>query len=359
MKPKSKEVFLPDQPIASVGKEEVQILRRSIPGTLKNRVRLCAHLTNEDRLHEMVIGFSGDTYLQPSKHIGKDESLHVLEGAGLYVFYNEKGDVIDTVHLGQYHSDRQFYCRINESVQHALVITSPDMMIHETTTGPFSRDATVFAPWAPDDTNMEVAQAYAAQFKKLPVKPRPLLKMDRINTEVYQANDTVISIGQREMEFLKSKVVESPRNRVRLCIHKNTEAALHEMFVVYMDQTYVRPNKHLGKDESLHILEGEADFYFFDERGNLTDVVNLGDYNSGKQFYIRVPQNIYHTIVMKSPRLVIHEATPGPFVRSDTVWADWAPEESNATAAAQFMNKLKEVSASLPKNKSEHLIVHG
>ena len=47
------------------------------------------------------------------------------------------------------------------------------------------------------------------------------------------------------------------------------------MFVVYSKDTFVQVNKHLGKDESLHILEGEATFIFFDDIGNIINVTEL------------------------------------------------------------------------------------
>jgi cupin fold WbuC family metalloprotein len=147
------------------------------------------------------------------------------------------------------------------------------------------------------------------------------------------------------MDFLKSQVHQTRRKRTRLCAHPGIENTLHEMFVIYTSKTYVKPNKHLNKDESLHILEGEADFIFFDEQGDITKVIPLGDYHSGRQFYCRVPAFAYHSMIMRTDTLVIHEATPGPFVRSDTVWAPWAPDEADADRVAAFMDQLRTAGA--------------
>jgi cupin fold WbuC family metalloprotein len=110
--------------------------------------------------------------------------------------------------------------------------------------------------------------------------------------------------------------------------------------VVYTGMTYVRANLHMGKDESLHILEGEADFIFFDNHGNIIDVIELGDKHSGKNFFIRVPQGVFHTIIMKSDYLIIHEATPGPFDSSETLWASWSPLDSDLPAVVLYRNDL-------------------
>ena len=335
------DVFVTDETYPSIGKPDVEFLRAGVEKSSRGRVRLCTHKVNEDRQHEMFISFTGSNYVRPSWHVGKDESLHVLEGDADYIFFDQAGNVIDTVALGTYGSGRQFYCRIPAMAEHALVIRSSSIDIHETTVGPFKREDTVFSPWSAEDGDSEGVQKFLTQMLALPRKDRPLLKMNRTGQEVFVADEHIVSIGKKEMDFLKETVHQTDRKRVRLCAHKDTENTLHEMFVVYMDMTYVKPNKHIGKDESLHILEGQADFIFFDEEGNITEIVPLGDYHSGRQFYIRVPAHIYHTIVMKSATLVIHEVTPGPFRREDTVWAPWAPQETDAADVQAFMGRLR------------------
>jgi len=114
--------------------------------------------------------------------------------------------------------------------------------------------------------------------------------------------------------------------------------------------TFVRANWHVGKDESLHILEGEADFIFFNEDGSIRDVVQLGDRSKGKNVFVRVPQGVFHTIIMRSEYLIIHEATPGPFNRADTLWADWSPLDSDPGGVAAYQKELEQhVAAFLAK----------
>jgi cupin fold WbuC family metalloprotein len=227
-------------------------------------------------------------------------------------------------------------------VDHARLIRSDGVTIHETTVGPFRREDTVFASWSPGETETPGIAGFLDRLRHQARRERPLLRMRQISEEVYVADQETVSVGRAEMEFLKAKVLETQRKRVRLCAHKDAENTLHEMFVVYMDKTYVRPNLHLNKDESLHILEGEADFFFFDETGRIQEIIPLGAAGSGRQFYCRVPAFAPHTLVMRSERLVIHEATPGPFRREDTVWADWAPDESDAPRVREFMRHLRE-----------------
>lgn len=163
--------------------------------------------------------------------------------------------------------------------------------------------------------------------------------MKQLSEEVYVIDEPIAHFGPSGIQFLKEHVYKTQRKRVRVCMHKDIEDKLHEMFVCYIKETYVRPNKHT-KDESLHIIHGAADFIFFDDQGGITDVVPLGDYASGRNFYCRVPESIYHTFVIKSDIIVIHESIPGPFRREDTLFASWAPEESDLPAVDQFMENL-------------------
>ncbi len=166
-----------------------------------------------------------------------------------------------------------------------------------------------------------------------------MIQMKKLAEEVYSADVPVVNVGQSEIDFLKNNVYQTQRKRIRICTHKNTEDKLHEMFVCYVKETYVRPNKHIKKDESLHIIQGVADFIFFDDKGNVTDVVPLGDYKSGRQFYCRIPESVYHTFVIKSDIILIHESIAGPFRREATIFAPWAPEE-NTPGVAKFMDDL-------------------
>lgn len=337
----SPEVFLTTHPYPSFGWRELALLDEALTESSKGRVRICTHKTTDDRMQEMFISFTGDNYIRPSRHLGKDESLHIIHGQGQYLFFDNDGRIIDTVLLGEYSSDEKFYCRINRETPHALVIYSDKMTVHETTAGPFLRSDTEFEPWSPEDGDTSAA-SYLATLKSHPKTSRPMLRMIRQAEEVFVADEPIVSVGRAEIDFLKSVVPSTTRKRVRLCAHTSAENSLHEMFVVYTNCTYVRPNLHLGKDESLHILEGEADFFFFDEHGEIVEIIHLGDASTGRQVYCRVPAHAYHTIVMNSPMLVIHEVTPGPFVRSDTVWAEWAPQENDEEGVAKFVARLSD-----------------
>lgn len=163
----------------------------------------------------------------------------------------------------------------------------------------------------------------------------------QINSEVYVAEEPIVQVDRAQMESLKSQAANNPRHRVRLCAHKDSQDRLHEMLIVLTRDVYIRPHKHVNKTESFHVIEGTAIVIFFDNNGGIEEVIYIGDFASGKQFYFRNDDSRYHTQIITSDCLVFHETTNGPFNRADTIFASWSPEESDAAAAKAFVEKLK------------------
>ena len=166
------------------------------------------------------------------------------------------------------------------------------------------------------------------------------MRLREITREVYVADEPIVNIAREEIEFLKSKVIGAPRGRVRLCAHRDSGDSVHEMIIVLTQTSYVRPHKHFGKSESFHIIEGAANVIVFDDDGNIIEVIPLGDFLSGKRFYYRLADPKFHTLIIRSDALVIHETTSGPFKKGDALFAPWAPDEDDPTAGRQFMQNL-------------------
>ncbi len=167
-----------------------------------------------------------------------------------------------------------------------------------------------------------------------------MMRIREINKEVFYADEPFVNLGRQEIELLKARVGDTERKRIRLCTHAGVEDDLHEMFIVLSEETYIRPAKHLGKAESLHVVEGCADAVFFDEVGNITYVIPLGDYSSRHRFYYRISEPAYHTLLIRADYVIFHETTRGPLKKSDTVFAPWAPEESDVSGTEEYMERL-------------------
>ena len=152
------------------------------------------------------------------------------------------------------------------------------------------------------------------------------MKWNRFNKEVFISEEKITKMEYKDINFLKKEASYNERKRIRLCAHHNIDDLLHEMIIVHAKNTYVRPHKHLNKSESVHIIEGLATIVTFDEEGNSMDIIQMGAYNSKRKFYQRLSPSIYHTLIIQSDTLIFHETLNGPFKKSDTVFAPWAPD---------------------------------
>lgn len=166
------------------------------------------------------------------------------------------------------------------------------------------------------------------------------MRLNKFNEEVLFAIDPIVKIDSSEIDRLKNRSTINKRKRIRLCTHNNIDDNLHEMFIVHAKDTYVKPHKHMNKAESLHIIEGLVDIIVFNDEGDIRDVFQMGDYLSGRKFYQRISDSYYHSMIIRSEFLVFHEATTGPFRKSDTLFPTWAPEETDINATQKFITQL-------------------
>lgn len=168
------------------------------------------------------------------------------------------------------------------------------------------------------------------------------MRLKPINNDVFTSDDPLVSLTRPDIDQLKDLALKNPKKRVRVCAHK-TDTDLHQdMIIVMAGGVYIRPHKHMGKSESIHIIEGQADAVFFDDKGEITRIVQMGDYASGRCFYYRVSEPVFHSLIVRTPFLLFHESTTGPFDRSKSAYAAWAPDEKETAAVAAFEKKLSE-----------------
>jgi cupin fold WbuC family metalloprotein len=166
------------------------------------------------------------------------------------------------------------------------------------------------------------------------------MNLHKVSAEIYIAQDPIVQCGDAEIDFLKECALASPRKRARICAHKSNQDALHEMLIAISAASYIHPHRHLEKSESFHIVEGTVDVAIFDANGALVNVIELGEPGSGRAFYYRLSESAFHTLLIRSDFLVVHEVTNGPFDRAGTVLADFAPPENEAAAAHDYMQRV-------------------
>ena len=180
------------------------------------------------------------------------------------------------------------------------------------------------------------------------------VRFRELSAEVLVAAGPIVEIGAADVDDLKRRALASPLGRARICAHPDVDDRLHEMLVVHRGGAYVRPHRHLGKSESLQVLEGVADVVFLDELGEVNRVVPLAAPDAGGGFYFRIDGPVYHTMLIRSEFLVCHEVTLGPFRREDTVFPPWAPADADGAARTAFQRRLEEAVARLSGDVLPH-----
>ena len=166
------------------------------------------------------------------------------------------------------------------------------------------------------------------------------MKWDKKNDEVFYPKETnFIEVAKQDIDLLIEAAQDNPRERARYCTHSSAEDAVHEMIIFHKKGTYIRPHKHIGKTESFLLIDGEADVLIFDKEGELTHVQNIGKYESGKNYYYRIPASCYHSQIFRKDT-VFHEATKGPFEKKSTIFPNWAPDEGEHSLVNDYLTKL-------------------
>ena len=153
-------VFYSDSATVSVCDHDLAFLLQEARKNDKHRARICVHPDVSDAVHEMVICLLDKCYIRPHMH-RKAESLHLIEGRCDLVLLAPDGQIMRVVTLGSRSKETRFI-RLAPQVFHTLVIRSEYMMFHETTRGPFQREDTVFADWAPAEGE-EQAREYVTR----------------------------------------------------------------------------------------------------------------------------------------------------------------------------------------------------
>jgi cupin fold WbuC family metalloprotein len=165
-------------------------------------------------------------------------------------------------------------------------------------------------------------------------------------TEVFRECGSIVEIGPDWLSRLKTSAIESPLGRCRVCVHVDDAAMVQEMILAMRQDVLFRPHRHPGKTESFHMIEGALDIVVFDEGGIPARAIQLAAVGGGKPFYYRLNEALYHAILPRTPLVVFHETTTGPFSKDDAQFAEWAPQEVPELRA--FLEDAMKVAAALP-----------
>ncbi len=165
-------------------------------------------------------------------------------------------------------------------------------------------------------------------------------RLRTISPEVIYSDGGFLAADGSTLALLKERALRAPRRRCRLCFHAGPEDAQQEMLIVMHRSSYVRPHRHIGKVETLTVVEGECNAILFDPAGRATELLAMSSARDGGSFFYRMPAGIFHTLLFQSEWLVFLETTIGPFDRAATEVAAWAPPETDAPAGHAYLSAL-------------------
>ena len=155
--------------------------------------------------------------------------------------------------------------------------------------------------------------------------------------------------NKKKLVFYDKKIINklikssnNKRGRSRVCIHLPNNKT-NEMIICLRKKSFIPPHIHPGgKTESYHVIKGRMTVFIFDNKGRCKKKVEMGDLNSGKNFYYRMNKGYFHMPVATTNYCVYHETFSGPFIKKkDVIFPDWSPKEDNISSVKNFLKKLK------------------
>tara|TARA_B100000787_G_C15991198_1_gene205901 strand:+ start:54 stop:575 length:522 start_codon:yes stop_codon:yes gene_type:complete len=159
------EVLYTKESIVNLTAQDLADIKKMAKLNSRQRIRICSHSSIDDKVHEMIIFHSKGTYVPPHKHLGKCESFYLISGEIDCVIFNNEGTITKTFPMGDYSSGKTFYYRIPADTFHTQLFTK-DTFFHEVTEGPFNRDETIIASWAPDEKDTLKTKKYMSDIIK-------------------------------------------------------------------------------------------------------------------------------------------------------------------------------------------------
>lgn len=150
----------------------------------------------------------------------------------------------------------------------------------------------------------------------------------------------IIEIDAALIEQLKRRADAAPLRRARLCLHQTHADPIQEMIIAFCKDSYNAPLRHLGKSESIDVLDGELAIVFFAEDGSVTRRVRMGPPQSGLPFLLRIYGGMWYTVVPLTEHVVTHECIEGPFNRDHTDVPPWAPRAPHHDGVEAFVQRI-------------------
>lgn len=316
-------------PIApGIASRSIRSLLEKYKLSTRKRHRYCFHQNPEVDLHDIIICYDTTSYIPPNKHIGKVESLLVIDGEIDFFLFNDNGQVYDYRRLSTCTSSYPFYLRVPSNTWHGLrAVGNKPCIIKETIAGPYDSASLQWASFAPSEADgIDAGHSWYneihSQCSISKICPPNDEIFEQISETVFRSSRQLVTVSFDQLQPIIAASKCSPLRRARLCCHDGPEEKLQEMFIALSPGVDIEESVHLRKDESLTVINGQGCYLFPNEDGSLRREINLAPFSdiadSEANFFTRINRYVPHKILVEHSTLLIHEATSGPFVKSDT-----------------------------------------
>ncbi|MFA9459486.1 WbuC family cupin fold metalloprotein [Thiohalorhabdus methylotrophus] len=145
----------------------------------------------------------------------------------------------------------------------------------------------------------------------------------------------ITRIDDTRLDALRGEARDRDRLRANDNLHPELTDPVQRMLNAFEPGTYVRPHRHGSppKWELFLALSGAAACLTFDDSGMVTERCEIRA--GGPLYGAEIPAGTWHSLAALAPGTVLFEIKPGPYAPlTDKDFADWAPEEGGAEAAA-------------------------
>lgn len=146
----SDNVFFETTDLFEVDGAQVARLKEIARHSPLRRARICLHRDHEDRVQQMLIVFHHEMYIPPHRQPRRFKSYQVLEGTLCVAFFDAKGGLSRRIVLEPAGGAATFLVRFSADEWHMVVPLSEFVVFLETAAGPFVRELTEYATWAPN-----------------------------------------------------------------------------------------------------------------------------------------------------------------------------------------------------------------
>jgi len=148
----------------------------------------------------------------------------------------------------------------------------------------------------------------------------------------------MIKIDIPLLDEVTAKAKQSPRLRMNHNFHPQLDDPVQRLLNALEPWTYIRPHKHVTKEESFVLLRGSVLAVVFNDDGSIRDHVILN--SASGSLGVEFEENAFHMLTSLESGSVVYEIKEGPFVpHTEASSAPWAPREQTP-AAREFLTGI-------------------